>query len=311
MIIESILLFLAFITLAISSGFITNSSLRITGIKEYDANPDLQTAHTNSVRAAVIGWISVALILALAIGYIVYSQKKSTPINKTVFLVFFIITMIIVIIVGIFSAITAYYINASHVPDNNLSYQQAIIATVTAIVVFVLLLVSLFILLYSKNKIEIKTKENKISEYEKEVIEKSASKLPSETPEPPYEAPIHNSEPSYKAPIHNSNNDEKNYTPIPRKKITDEVVPPRTNFTDEVVQPRTNFTDEVSLTKDQYDRNDFINIDDDPVVMQEFIQRKYGIKLPQWLIKGGRNFVEKYIKKNYPEVARNNLRYKN
>lgn len=158
MFIEALMLFLAFITLAISSGFITNASVRLTGIDVYNTNSELQAAHTKTVYAAVIGWISVALILGIFIFYLIYSNN----LNKTVFLIFFIVTMIVVIIIGILSAMAAYHINQSNVSNNNLSYQQSIIATVLAIVVFFLLLFSLFILMYSKSGSKEKEEETEI-----------------------------------------------------------------------------------------------------------------------------------------------------
>ena len=148
--IGGIFLFVAFIILAISGGFITNSAIRITDIPAYDADSNLKAAHTKATWAAVITWIAVALVLGMALFYYFYVSKKVSGFGKIVIYILFFISMIAVIIVGILAGIAATDINKSSVSDNKGSCHQAVIATVTAIIGFVFLLAGFIFVVYSK-----------------------------------------------------------------------------------------------------------------------------------------------------------------
>lgn len=145
LVIAAIFLSVALITLGICGGFIANSAARIADIPNYEQNSHLTNARSQSIWASIIAWITVALILIVAIIYIIYSGKDMGKINDIVTYVLFFITLVSVIIVGILSAMAASNIHSSGVTDNNLSYRQAVIAAVLGIIVFVLLLIAFVI----------------------------------------------------------------------------------------------------------------------------------------------------------------------
>ena len=139
------LLIVAFITLVISAGFITDASRRITNINNYQTNPDLSTAHTLSAAAAITAWLTVFLMLVTVILLFVFAREKLTA-NKGI-LVYgsFILSLIGTLIVGVLSILTAERINSANVSDNQGAYRQAVIAAVLSIVVFSLIIITLII----------------------------------------------------------------------------------------------------------------------------------------------------------------------
>ena len=154
------LLGLSFTAFAIASGFITDASRRIGNLPEKETNKDLQYAHKWSIWAAIVGWITVALLL-VALGIFIYlsvvlaEEEYATGtggfsnyfINGALFL-----ALAGILTVGIFSILTANDIKKSQVTDNNNSYRNAIIAAVISIVTFVTIIVVFIIKLLYKPK---------------------------------------------------------------------------------------------------------------------------------------------------------------
>jgi len=159
----NILLFgLSFIILAISAGYATNAAVRLGG----NSDPELKSAHGYLTVVAVAAWLSVALIIGGIIAYIIFgSETVEVTGNWVVYgLLFF--TLALVLTVGILSAIAAAKIGTSKA-DNKGAYRQAIIATVLAIVGFVLVAVILGIKIFykPKKKLEEKKLENQLPEW--------------------------------------------------------------------------------------------------------------------------------------------------
>jgi hypothetical protein len=150
--INIILLGISFIAFAVSGGYITNSSVRITGIPGYKEIPDLESAHKWASIAAVVTWISIALMIVGIILYIVFASETAEFTAKWVIYGLLFLTLVGTITVGILSALTANDVNKSKVPDKNLADRQAIIAAVLAIVVFVLVVVVLILTFVHKSK---------------------------------------------------------------------------------------------------------------------------------------------------------------
>lgn len=139
---------ISFIILAIAAGYATNAAVRIGG---GNPDPELSSAHTYLTYVAIIAWISVALIIGGIIVYIIFgSETVEVTGNWVIYLLLF-FTLALVLAVGILSAIAAYKIGASKA-DNKGAYRQAIIATVLAIVGFVLVAIILGIRLFHKPK---------------------------------------------------------------------------------------------------------------------------------------------------------------
>ena len=138
---------ISFIILAIAAGFATNAAVRLGG----DQDPDLKSSHYYFTIVAIVAWLSVALIIGGIIVYIIFgSETVEVTGNWVIYLLLF-FTLALVLTVGILSAIAAYKIGASSA-DNKGAYRQAIIATVLAIVGFVLVAIILGIRLFHKPK---------------------------------------------------------------------------------------------------------------------------------------------------------------
>ncbi len=140
---------IAFITLVISGGFATNSSVRITGITGYKGNDKLKAGHDKLTIAAIITWITVAVLIILGILSVVFGADEVPGIMNWVVYGFLILTLAAVGAVGVLSAIGAADIGAAKVTNDNGSQRAAIIAAVLAIVGFVAIIVVLLIRIFS------------------------------------------------------------------------------------------------------------------------------------------------------------------
>ena len=168
------LLFVAFVTLAICSGFVANAARLTTDLPGYSTNKDLQAGHSKLATAAVIGWITTVGILVLGILYIVFASAETMGVfnNIVIYLLLF-LALTATAAVGIYSAIGATDIGNSKISkEGNDAYKDAIIAAVLGIVVFVLLLVALIVKLFHKpKKTTLESKEKGLSWLAKSVEE--------------------------------------------------------------------------------------------------------------------------------------------
>lgn len=152
-IIAPILLIISFITFAISGGFITDASRKITTIPEYESNnSDLNAAHKYSEIAAIVCWITVSLMVIGAILLFVFASEILVGFSSYFIYGFLGLSLLGVIIVGILSILTAININRAKVTNNEGSYKNAVIAAVLSIVVFVLVITVLLIKIFYKPK---------------------------------------------------------------------------------------------------------------------------------------------------------------
>ena len=157
-----IFLGIAFITLAVSSGFASNSAVRLAGLPEYSSNDKLKTAHKYLTWASIIGWITVAVLIIGTILSVVFAPEETeagmvTGASAKDYIVYglLFLTLLSTFAVGILAALAATDIHNSGVTNNNLSYRNSIISAVLAIVVAVSILIALiarFLYKPSKNK---------------------------------------------------------------------------------------------------------------------------------------------------------------
>lgn len=152
-ILPPILLCISFLTFAIASGFLTDASRRITNIPEYESdNSDLKTAHKFSEIGAIVGWITLSLMLIGAILLFVFASEILVGFSSYFIYGFLALSLLGTIVVGILAVLTAVYINRAKVENNEGSYKNSIIASVLAIVVFVLVITVLLIKVFYKPK---------------------------------------------------------------------------------------------------------------------------------------------------------------
>jgi len=177
------LLGLSFTSFVIAAGFITDSSRRIGNLPEKETNKDLQNAHKWSIWAAVLSWITVALLLLALVVFIYLSVVLSEEeyatgsyggfsnlfINGALFL-----ALAGIITVGIFSVLTANDIKKSDVTETNNSYRNAIIAAVISIVTFVGILIAFFIKIFYKPKSKTEKSDVEIQREEAALAEASS-----------------------------------------------------------------------------------------------------------------------------------------
>ena len=151
---------IAFLTFAISAGFLTDSVRRIGQIPNYSANNHLKNAHYVGTIDAIVSWIVVALLLLAIVLYIIYGSETAEY-TGSIFLYFvLLISLGGALTTGIIGAYIAYNINQSGVSDNNGSYKQAIVATVLALITFTLLVILFLIKVFYKPKKKEKSGEN-------------------------------------------------------------------------------------------------------------------------------------------------------
>lgn len=180
---------ISFVTLIISSGFLSNSAVRVTQIPQWDKNPNLKSAHDNLTVAAIVGWVTVAVMVVLIVLYLIFGlETAEVPgIVNILTYIFLFGTLAALAVVGILSAMAAAKIGNAKVSDDKGSRRQAIIAAVLAIVGFVgmtiVLLVRFFYKPSKKGKDSGKTKEKEmilLQEIKKEdVKEKKQKKIES------------------------------------------------------------------------------------------------------------------------------------
>jgi hypothetical protein len=125
-------------TLAVSGGFATDAAVKTTKITGYSKNQKLRSAHARLSWAAVITWITVALIVVLAILFVIFVEFETAGIftNIVVYVLLF-MALGATIFVGVLSAIAAADINSSGAKDRKNANRQAVIAAILAIVGFV------------------------------------------------------------------------------------------------------------------------------------------------------------------------------
>ena len=123
-----IFLVLTIILLSVSGGYATNAAVRVTKIPAYKQNKKLDRAHRLLSGAAVATWIGVALIIFLFILYLIFGVESEAYTGGTVYNLLLLITIGLVILVGILSAIAANDIRTSKINDNKNSFRQSVIA---------------------------------------------------------------------------------------------------------------------------------------------------------------------------------------
>ncbi len=173
----------SFLVLLITSGFTTDAAVRVTKIDDWKENPKLKAAHKNLTWAAIIGWLSVTLILISAVLFLFFGTEEAVPeaieADKTGgpnFITIFIYGMLIIsliatIFVGILSAMASADINDSKVKDNKSSAKQSIIAAVLAILGALILIITLALKFFYKPKTKADTQNIEIKRLEGELTE--------------------------------------------------------------------------------------------------------------------------------------------
>ena len=188
--INAIFLVVSFIVLAISSGFIVNSAIRVAGLPEYSSNDFLKSAHRYLTIAAVVGWLTVFFLLVATGLAIFFSPEETeagavTGVSTSHYIVdiFLVITLLATAAVGILAAIAANDIHKSGVSNNNLSYRNSIIAAVLAIVVAVFIIAALIFTLTYKPKKKVTKLDKEIGELQIQLGEptKPVVKYPADT----------------------------------------------------------------------------------------------------------------------------------
>ena len=142
----------AFITLAVAGGYATSAASKVTKIPNWKSNKDLKSAHKYLSIAAVVTWITVALIITLGILYLIFGLETAATFGNLVVYGLLFLSLIAVIIVGILSAIASAKINQAKVKDNKGSRSHAIIAAILAIIAGIGLLVLVLVRLFSPSK---------------------------------------------------------------------------------------------------------------------------------------------------------------
>ena len=169
--ISAVLLAVAFITFAISAGFLTSATRKITNIPEYGSNKELASAHKFGTIGAVVGWITIAIMVIGFILLLIFGGEILIGFGTEILYFLLFISLVGVIVTGILAALTASDINKAKVSDNKGSYREAIISASIAIPVFVFLLIAIIAKLFYKPKKKIEPIDKDIAEMKMELGE--------------------------------------------------------------------------------------------------------------------------------------------
>lgn len=143
----------SFAVLSIAGYYATDAAVKVTKIPNYKDNQKLKSAHSYLSWAAVVTWITVALLLIAGILYLFFAWETAEETGGYVIDFFLGISLLAVITVGILSAVGAADVNDSGVSDKKNANRQAVIAAILAIVGFVLIVgLLLYKLLYNPKK---------------------------------------------------------------------------------------------------------------------------------------------------------------
>jgi MFS family permease len=156
----------AFVALAVAGGFATNAAVRVTGITGWDKDKNLDSAHKYLSIAAVVTWITVAVILVLGIVYIIFFMEETLGLfTNLVIYAFLFLSLAATAIVGVLSAIAAQKIADSKTTSNNSGRTQAIVAAVLAIVATVSLFAAFIASFFKFGKKKDEKKDEKKSSW--------------------------------------------------------------------------------------------------------------------------------------------------
>lgn len=161
---------LSFTILSVAGYYATDAAVKVTKIPNYKDNKKLKTAHSYLSWAAVITWITVALLLVAGIAYLFLAGETIEVTGSYVVDGFLALSLFSVITIGILSAVGAADINDSGVSDKKNANRQAVIAAILAIIGFVLITgLLLFKLLYKPKSKKEKKIDSETANVEKEL----------------------------------------------------------------------------------------------------------------------------------------------
>lgn len=129
------------IALGVSAFFMAKSAVEITEVKHWEKDKNLREAHKWMSWAAVVGWVSVGLVILLIIIYIILIFVLGGGTAGWIVKGFLLIILASMAIAGILSALGATQIRDSHLfkeADKNGAYRDAIISAIGSLVGLVL-----------------------------------------------------------------------------------------------------------------------------------------------------------------------------
>nr|QBK90749.1 MAG: uncharacterized protein LCPAC201_00500 [Pithovirus LCPAC201] len=166
------------IALGISAFFMAKSAVEITEVKEWEKDKDLREGHKWMSWAAVVGWVSVGLVILLVIIYIILIFALGGGTAGWVVKGSLLIILTAMAIAGVLSALGATRIRNSPLfkeADKKGAFRDAIIAAILVFVGFVIIGgLFLWALLYHPVTLDEETKKLEESLEKQEVETKEA-----------------------------------------------------------------------------------------------------------------------------------------
>lgn len=178
--VDVILLFGAGSALGVSAYYMARSAAEVTDVKDWEKDKELREAHKWMTWAAVVGWVSVGLVILLIILYIILIYTIGESDAGWIIKGFLLIILAAMAIAGSLSALGASKMRSSskfNDVDRTGAYRNAIIASVSALVGFVLI-GGLFLwkLFYRPTNFREETKKEEV-ELEKQLVATKVAKL--------------------------------------------------------------------------------------------------------------------------------------
>ncbi len=171
------------IALGISAFFMAKSAVEITEVKHWEKDKNLREAHKWMSWAAVVGWISVGLVILLVIIYVILIYVLGGNSAGWIVKGFLLILLASMAIAGILSALGATQIRDSHLfkeADKNGAYRDAIISAIGSLVGFVLVGGALLWSIFYHPATLHEKEDKEITELEGQEVETRVAKLKTE-----------------------------------------------------------------------------------------------------------------------------------
>lgn len=126
---ELFLLFIVIIIIVIIAVLNSIAAYRITKIETYQDDPELIKAHSDLIWSALAGWFGLIIIVAILAAYLpessITESKKDQKGRSNGITVFLVISIILIIITGVLSAIASVDMDRSKISKNELKQNGA------------------------------------------------------------------------------------------------------------------------------------------------------------------------------------------
>ncbi len=166
---ELVLLFIVIIIVIIIAVLNAIAASRLTDIKSYDSDSNLQRAHELLTWSSVIGWLGIFILVGLAAYYFGKADSEKSKVSQgTGVRIFLFVTTVLIFITGILSASAAVEMdkntqNKAELDESGargLANWAAVLGIIGAVMVIIALVTSYYYRESKKKKMDKDTEKN-------------------------------------------------------------------------------------------------------------------------------------------------------